>query len=473
MKNNIQSNLRDILRNEKKELLDYRINDINLWALIRCSVLSYTLSKNKELFKSHSGAYDHISRLLYPKMMRKIIETWAFLKKNNTKFQFRSLFITTAAFRRKSEHTKKYASIYDPYFKKSSNPLILEQSFEYRMFSPENYSKNIYLMDTITILSYIESLRVKLPKEVVIQVDKFSKKVVNLFGIEERENKIRDSVTKLLKIAKPLQSILESTLIPKISNKVAFVHAASFMGYTGLINSILHKNGFVIIEPQHGFVSQEHYAYNYSDEININLLKKYLPDYFLMYGEYWKEQIKIPSKVYIVGSPYSEQKSKELIKEIINDDSTILIVSQGTVTYKMVKIAKYLSKKLPNKKIIFKLHPSEISFKERYNELHDYHNVEVIGFHDIYDLIAKSSIIVGYNSTTLFESLLFPDKRIFILKNDEILDGIGYKFSNEKELYEKILKGNEGYPSLEVEYFWQNNWEERFEKFLIEENLSL
>ena len=144
----------------------------------------------------------------------------------------------------------------------------------------------------------------------------------------------------------------------------------------------------------------------------------------------------------------------------------MLIVSQGTVTRNMVDIAKKLSQAFRDYKIIFKLHPGEIPFKERYILLKSYSNIEIIGDHNIYKLIVKSSIIIGYNSTTLFEALKFPEKRIFILENDDVPNEMGYKFTNIEELIEAIKDNSKGFPKVKSEYFWASNWEERFREFM-------
>jgi len=181
------------------------------------------------------------------------------------------------------------------------------------------------------------------------------------------------------------------------------------------------------------------------------------------------ENIRTPSKKIVVGYPYLNELSGKLIQNISPRGKTILIVSQGTVTERMVNIAKKLSRTFSDYKIIFKLHPGEIPFKERYSLLENLPNIEIIGNYNIYELIAKNNIIIGYNSTTLFEALKLPEKRIFIVKNNEIPDEIGYKFSNIEELIEAIKDNSKGYSKANPEYFWASNWEERFKKFMKDE----
>jgi len=120
------------------------------------------------------------------------------------------------------------------------------------------------------------------------------------------------------------------------------------------------------------------------------------------------------------------------------------------------------------------LHLGEIPFKERYQSLKNILNIIIIGNYNIYELIAKSSVIIGYNSTTLFEALKFPEKRIFIVENNNIPDEIGYKFANVDELIEAIKDNTKGYSKANPEYFWASNWEKRFREFMKKElNLKI
>jgi CDP-glycerol glycerophosphotransferase (TagB/SpsB family) len=170
--------------------------------------------------------------------------------------------------------------------------------------------------------------------------------------------------------------------------------------------------------------------------------------------------------VITVGNPSFNAAIKNIEKDYAPLHKSILIISQGTVTPVMVDITKYLSKALPQYTIIFKLHPGEVPFTLRYEELKKYHNVQIKTYENIYELIAQSEIIVGYYSTSLFEAVAFKDKRIFIVDNDMIPDSLGYKFSGNEELCDAILDEDAGYPSADPSYFWEPNWEEKISSFL-------
>ena len=188
-------------------------------------------------------------------------------------------------------------------------------------------------------------------------------------------------------------------------------------------------------------------------------VQEVFPDYFLTFGEKWGQDISIPSQIIPVGNKYLEgyvgtiQSEKE-------DKQTILVVSQGTVTERMVEIAKAIATAFPEKKIIYKLHPGEIPFKERYQELEAFTNIEIIGFKNILPLIAKAKYIVGYNSTTLFEALAFPGKVIFCPPNSYTCGEKGFNLFDNSEQLIQMIRNQQGKISDGVaEEYWSKDWE--------------
>jgi hypothetical protein len=259
-------------------------------------------------------------------------------------------------------------------------------------------------------------------------------------------------------------------IINNIDPKIIFIRGGNYGGIYSLITQIAHNNDIIVAEYQHGSVSKYHYIYNYSDNIkNSDKYKQLLPDYFLTYGEYWNNQINTSSLKYVVGNPffyYSINKYKNT-KEI---KDTILIISQGTFTDIFVELAKYLSNKLKNYKIIFKLHPGEVPFKDRYKELENYKNIEIKKYGDIYGFLAKYENIVACYSTTIFEALAF-NKKIYILDNDfsknYVPNNIGLRFENKKQLFNLINKNNNKNINKkhDIELYFEKNWEKNYENF--------
>lgn len=463
-------------KEEKYNLWGFEVNSLHLWPLIRTNIFSKYKISDKGYTEPHYIPNKY--NMLSPKLWKYHLKTFYLLNVRRDCFDI--LFFNTAMLRYFNKENNFYENrLYRKYFESFSKPLNFENNFQ--GFFPNVLPKyeNTFIFETLNILL---KLNAEINKKNMNTIKKneiapFLKAVNSAFPGIVPNDYIEKVITKILNRFPIIKQFYFNKILPRIGNKIAFVHCASYLGGKAILTKILHLAGFKVIEVQHGFVSKEHYAYNYPlsfIEDNQHQCREYLPDYLLMFGEYWSEKIRTPSKKIVVGYPYLNELSEKLIKNISPGGKTILVVSQGTVTEHMVNIVKKLSRAFSDYRIIFKLHPGEIPFKERYNSLKSYPNIKIIGNYNIYELIAKTAIIIGYNSTTLFEALKFPEKRIFIVENNEIPDEIGYKFSNVDGLIEAIKDNLKGYPKVNPEYFWASNWEERFQAFIRNElNLKI
>jgi len=455
-------------KEEKYNLWDFKIGPLHLWPLVRSNILSKYEIKKRGYSKPHyiSNKYNMIS----PKLWKHHFKTVYLL--NIRRDCFDILFFGTAALRYFNKEKEFYENrLYGKYFESFSKPLNFESNFQgfFPHILPK--SENTFIFETLNILL---KLNAEINKKNINTVKKdeiapFLKAVNSAFPGIVPNDYIEIAITKILNRFPIIKQFYFNKVIPRVRNKIVFVHCASYLGSGAVLTKILHLAGFKVIEVQHGFTSKEDYPYNYPQDLIENKnhqCREYLPDYLLMFGEYWAERIRTSSKKIVVGYPYLNKLSGKLIQKNTPELKTILIVSQGTISGRMVKIAKKLSRAFSDYKIIFKLHPGEIPFKERYSSLKNLSNIEIIGNYNIFELIAKNKIIIGYNSTTLIEALKFPGKRIFILENNDVPEEIGYKFSNIDKLIEVIRDNTKGYSKAKPEYFWASNWEERFRDFM-------
>ena len=457
-------------KEEKYNLWGFEVNSLHLWPLIRTTIFSKYKISDKGYTEPHYIPNKY--NVLSPKLWKHHLKTIYLL--NIRRDCFDVLFFNTAMLRYFNKENNFYENrLYGKYFESFSKPLNFESS--YRGFFPNSLLnvENTYIFNTLSIITKLHDLigsrNNKYNLKAKNDIFTFLKTINSIFKKFISNNEIETILLNSFTKFPNAKSLYFNKILSRIKNKIAFVHCASYLGGGAILTKILHLAGYKVIEVQHGFVSKQHYAYNYPFsciEDSHHQCREYLPDYLLMFGDYWAKNIRTPSKKIVVGYPYLNEISNKLIKYIKPETKNILIVSQGTVTECMVNIAKKLSREFSDYRIIFKLHPGEIPFKERYSLLKSYSNIEIIGNYNIYELIAKSSIIIGYNSTTLFEALKFPDKRIFILENNDVPNEIGYKFTNVDELIEAIKDNSKGYSKAKPEYFWASNWEERFRKFM-------
>ena len=88
-----------------------------------------------------------------------------------------------------------------------------------------------------------------------------------------------------------------------------------------------------------------------------------------------------------------------------SSERQLLIISQGSVTDKLVSLTVELAAILPDDfRIVYKLHPGEVLFTERYSSLYNLPNVKVVTKGDLYQYIADSACVLGVYSTALYEA---------------------------------------------------------------------
>jgi hypothetical protein len=260
-----------------------------------------------------------------------------------------------------------------------------------------------------------------------------------------------------------------SKFFKKIKPKIIFFNTGSYGQYNAIKIETAKENNILTAEFQHGTISKNHLAYNYGNMIfKSDKYERYLPEYILTYGDYWNEQMKIPCKKVTIGAPHFYESIKKY-KNVKEKKKTILIVSQGEVTDKFVKIAKYLAENLPIYRIIFKLHPGEVPFEDRYEILNKYNNIQIVKSGDIYIYIVECENIVANYSTTIFEAMGF-NKNIFILDNEaskkHIPKDIGLRFKEKEELKELIIQNEKKDIKYDLEYYFNSNWKENYERFI-------
>jgi hypothetical protein len=172
------------------------------------------------------------------------------------------------------------------------------------------------------------------------------------------------------------------------------------------------SQGVPVAELQHGVVYKHHFGYSFSGPRT----KTTFPDYFLAFGEFWKESVEFPipdSRVIPVGYPFLEQS----IDEYSGTESTdkLVFISQGTVGEELSKFAIELDRH-PNfdYDIVYKLHPGEYDrWRTEYPWLENANFEIVQNEKRLYHLFSEAIAQVGVGSTAIYEGLAF-DLNTFI-----------------------------------------------------------
>jgi len=477
-------NLEDLLQLETEELLMFEFSSENMliWPMIRYEILTNIILKYNKLSVPHakidkSNAKDIISYAMTN------------IKFNPFKYYNFPIVIFSEAVANNQIVEGKYFNRLHDYFSLEymDSTLILENSYR-RKYRLPRYFKNFATADYISILATIKS---KFNNNKYFSgISEFIKLLNKIYGKYISKPELESIYNQLIKIDKKLKyyNSLYKKLLIQLNPKIIFINCASYGNKANLIK-IAKNLGIKVGEFQHGLISSQHPAYNCSKALfNSKEYKNYIPDYILTYGEYWNNCITLPTFKISIGNPhYDSMINKytlnkytltETDKKVKEKKMNILLVSQGTITNIFVEIAKKLSEIIDKNKyqIIFRLHPGEVPFENRWEVLKNISSIKISKYGDIYELIFKSDFIIGYNSTTIFEALPF-NKPIFIYDNDvsraDIPNNIVIWFKDVEEVYNII--SNKSYnlkKDINYDYFWKCNWKISYKEFL-EKNIGI
>ena len=468
MTENIINKVLEIENSNIERIMSFAINgNMHLWPLIRFEFLMKIIYKELNLQQAHAS-------MKIPTLLEviKFISQTLFYNPFSAKHKDILIFGSGASnitingfyFNRVNEYFVEYQ-------KESTN--YMEQSIEIKTFIPRKL-KYIYFRDYLYITILLKSKFSNINKHDSAAINDFMDNMCNYYH-EFDIYPLREYFTSQLIIFSkklPYYLSLYSRLLQKINPQILFIEDGSYGSEKAIIIDVAKRLGIKVGEFQHGTICPSHHAYNYPARVKESEYSKYLPDFLLTYGEYWSNVANTCSKKIIIGNPNFEKRLNELKScNSSNIKKIILIVSQGTVTKKMVELAKKINKLVEHDnelRIIFRLHPGEVGFAKRYQELFDYQNIEVSQTGDIYDLIAQSDYIVGSSSTTLFESKAF-DKPVYVYKNDDselfVSKEFGIWFESADELLH-LLKNKDRKWKNEKSFYWADNWKMNYEKFL-------
>ena len=451
----------------------FNFDKILIWPLIRWEISN--IIKNKDL--KHEKAHN-------PQKYNKL---FLFLKKNYRLFRaynkyflyiekrkYEILFFDSLYRHKIMKDGKIFEKETDYFIDLNKNTYVLYNAISGQYYK-NRYIKNSDYLNFIyrkgTFFTTLKSSIQKKYKSYEIIEYLFEKNIIN------SEEKIKFN-KKLFNLEIRLPAIKKNyiQLLDKINPKIIFVRAAYYGTRAYFIKWAKEKN-IKVGEFQHGGLSKTFTQYNYSKNIlNNSEYINYTPDYFLTFGDYWKNQVRLPSKIFTIGYPHLYQNIKKY-SNIIEENNSILIISQGIITKKFVDLTKRLSVFFSDYKIYFKLHPGEVYSQERYEDLYEIKNVKIIKFEDIYEYILKSKIVIGYSSTALLEAYSFNKQIFYYLdshsrnKTPEI---IGKKFETFDELI-SLLKNidnkynHENNLNFNSNYFFDCNWENNYKNFLKKE----
>jgi len=159
-------------------------------------------------------------------------------------------------------------------------------------------------------------------------------------------------------------------------------------------------------EIQHGTISTNHMGYYYPHVEP----PAYCPDIFLAHGDFWTRKPPLPTgiKTQIIGAAHVShlQGHHEKIKK------QILFFSQGTVAKDLFPFAEKVAALVPDYRIIYRLHPSEITSDYTPPAID---NFEIRhGGDEFFNDLTQSEFIATVYSTTIYEAMACGAKGIVV-----------------------------------------------------------
>ncbi|MCO1335935.1 glycosyltransferase [Microbulbifer sp. OS29] len=361
---------------ESEMLLNYHVNGVYLWELVKVSVFE-VLAEAFGLWGKHFSRPVSFKKH-YPGS-KKISKSPSF---ENVIFEFT----------RKGDIDEKTAALQD------ASSLVIEYPQSYGYTLKSYIESNVYPISEFDRVSEKISLRA---------CEKYCEDFVE--GILEEEFGVRFDFSgmfnqRLLKFKKEFSywnkffrdRDVKSTVIPSAYWSSGIVHAARI-------------NGVKVYDVQYALITPLHPNYGFTNR------RHYCPDAIYVWSKYWRYE-SFPYKEYhYLPRLMSEGEASDI-------DSDILILSQPRIGDRLARFTSKLAKHHPDKKIIVALHPDESADNYSCYEELSLSGVEFIVGKTL-SLIKSAKICIGVYSTSMYEAVALG-KPVYVapLPGSEIVD---------------------------------------------------
>lgn len=375
----------------------------------------------------------------------------------------------------KDENGVYYNRIYDDFVALHDSTAIIESAPLFRHFYPKKYKT--FEADSIEILCAVHEKVSVLKRRDREMIDGFFAYLDGELPFEIRKP-WRDVIrVELERYAKNMSLIYGyyRKVFMKHSPKLVFVAQGCDGSHMACKIKVLRDLGIPSAEIQHGLISERHFAYNYSQAIfDSTEYREYMPDYFLTFGHFWEQSIRLPVKTVVLGNANFNRnfnsapgaETGEVHKEISPKERNILILPSDTEPY--AELIGYIRAKLPDRKIFVKVHPTKTQQYETLKKLEDDH-VGVYIKENINDFFSQTEIVIGDGSTALYEAAALG-RQVMIWDTERsasIHRAIGTWFRSKEDVVEVLrAEQSETEPEIKPEDIFARDSEERYRSFI-------
>ncbi len=468
-KNNLGNPYQDIVNRflkfeNESRVLDYHFQyrNILIWPFIRSTILDSII---KTYLNEEAGLEDNIKQALgkhkiFSYKWSQFFHIW----KNPLFCRHRKdiVYLNFSVGNIKDDEGKYYDRVHDAFVELYDNTAIIESAPLFRHLSPRKYK--VYESDALDILCLFN--------EKIARLTNIDRKIIedfigylktNIpFAIEDRFwNVIEIELRRYAKNNKLVYQYYKKCFT-NMAPKLVFVTMGCYGSHAACKIKVLKDLGIPCAEMQHGLTGLSHIAYNFSEIIyRSKEYQNYMPDFFLSFGQYWIDNMRIPIKTYILGSA-DFSRNACLVKEEATS-KRILVLPSDTEPY--LDLVAYLAQNFPQKEILVKIHPT---LKKQYTLFRQQKasNIKIYIDGDIYEYFRRANIVIGDSSTALYEAAAL-DRTVLIWNTDRSIHidkRIGHRFEDKYELVEllkdplierqkeKIRSGDIFAPDIETNY---------------------
>lgn len=296
----------------------------------------------------------------------------------------------------------------------------------------------------------------------------FNVRMLHIFGRKIDDDCLRYCERYIASIIINMRS-LANWFAKKISKDTEVVIAVGAgFPYYYYFNRKLREKGVLTVELQHGYISKYNIMYNYADKIvNDSRLSNGLPDYFFTYGKWWNKQFNCPVEKISIGNPYHNLCINNISK-VVSKDIVVIGISQNTHEY--IMLTDKLQQALPDKKVLFRPHPGEMSAAKEII-LNNGFDVNIDTNDDIYTTLARASVILSEASTVLFEAIGLVDT-IAVWRTEYSKAYLPIHpfeaFDSLDELLEIITEAKNDSSADSTAQIWEKDWRTNYIGFIKE-----
>lgn len=424
-------------------VLDYRYQYHNMliWPFIRIVVLDAILkSYNGEEAGYPDSVEDNLgkSKILSYKWLHffKFRKNALLCRK-----QKEILFLTNVGGNVKDDTGHYYDRIHDDLVALHDNTAIIESAPLFRHFYPRKYE--VMESDFIDILCVFNEKFTRVNRIDQETIDAIIIYLKNNLPFRINEKCWRTVKTELERYAKNNRLIYQyyKKCFMNIQPKLVFVTQGCYGNHVACKIKVLKDLNISCVEIQHGLIGKAHFAYNYSNKIyQSEEYQTYMPDVFLAMGKYWMECVRIPIKMEVLGSVNFNRNRQEILDGTKGEG--ILVLPVDTQPY--LDLVMFLGEKLPDEKIIVKIHPLFPKQYEIFSKIKA-PNIKVRIDGNIYSYLKQVNIVIGDNSTVLYEAAAVK-KVVMVWRNAQSAaytdPRLGHWFNDKYELL-KLLQGQQ------------------------------